>query len=218
MPLLKPSLFLYSAKKNITFADQHKSELMRKKNYFIIFTITAFMTFFSCAKKITDNTVKQEIKTENSDDVTAITEPVVEEAQGTVKASGPAVIVYKTKNDYFDKVPISLSEDKNMIISFPAVSDLYYKGELALPTRLNDGYLLDNRGITKDVAFINITYEAYSRLDMTPPDDLIMQMVLDKDPLIEMYSCGSRNEFQDIVSELNTIIEKKKLKKFKKIK
>ena len=176
------------------------------------------MISFSCSKKVTETAVKQEVKTEYTGDVTAIPEPDVEEAPGTVNVSGPAVIIYKTKNDYYDKVPVSLSEDKSMVASFPAITDLYYKGEFALPTKLNNGYLLDNRGITKDVAFLNISYESYSRLDMTPPADLLMQMLLDDDPLIEMYNCGTRNEFLDIVNELNTLIDKKKFKTFTKIK
>lgn len=151
-------------------------------------------------------------------DTTPIPEPVTEENTGTVNVVGPAVIVYKTKEDYYDKVPVTLSEDKTMIISFPDKKDLLYKGELALPTRLHDGYLLDNRGINKNVAFLNITYESYQKLDLLPPVELIYQMILDKDPIEEMYNCGIRGEYHDIVTELNEIIDKNKLKKYKKLK
>jgi len=175
------------------------------------------MISFSCSRTTSKTIIKQE-NLVNIEDTTPIPAPVVEDAPGTVKISGPPVIIYKTKNNYFDKVPVILSEDKSMLVSYPAFSDLYYKGELALPTKLHDGFLLDNRGITKNVAFLNISYDAYSRFDMTPPTDLIMQMVIDDDPLIEMYKVGMRNEYQDIVTELNIIIDKKKLKKFTKIK
>lgn len=176
------------------------------------------MMFFSCSRKTTQTTTMQDQKPKTTEETAAIPAPVIEEAPGIVKVTGPAVIVYKTKNDYYNKVPVTLSEDKSMVVAFPAISDIYYQGELSLPAKLNDGYLLDNRGINKNVAFLNITYESYSRLDMTPPADLIRQMVIDDDPLLEMYNCGQRSEYQDIVNEINNLIDKKKLKKFERIK
>ena len=52
---------------------------------------------------------------------------------------------------------------------------------------------------------------------MTPPTELLLQVILDNDPFVEMYNCGTRNEFQDIVNELNFLIDKRKLKKLKNI-
>ncbi len=199
--------------KRCTFVEQTKTLNMKRRYYLILFLIMATMISFSCSRT-TSKTITKLESTVNTEDTKPIPAPVVEDTPGAINVSGPAVIVYKTKNDYYDKVPVTLSEDKSMLMSYPAISDLYYNGELALPTRLNDGYLLDNRGITKNVAFLRVTYSSYSRLDMTPPTDLLFQMVLDDDPLVEMYNCGTRNEFQDIVNELNILIDKKKLKKF----
>lgn len=189
-----------------------------KSKYFLYITITSIVIIFSCSRKTTQTATMHDTENQKEEKTAAIKEHQADIDPAKAKIAGPPAIVYKTKADYYDKVPITLSEDKTRIISFPAKTDIYYKGELALPTKLNKGYLLDNRGINEDVAFLNITYEAYSRLDMTPPVELLLQMVIDDDPIIEMYNCGLRSEYDDIASELNTLIDKRKLKKFQRIK
>jgi hypothetical protein len=123
-------------------------------------------------------------------------------------------LVYKTSKNYNNLVPILLSDDKTEIIMYPAPSDLYYNGSLALPAELKQGYLLDNRGINKNVAFINITYQDYSRLEKVPSLKELYSMIIDKDPILELYNCGKRDSFTDIVDELNMIIKKGELKKY----
>ena len=56
--------------------------------------------------------------------------PPVNENQKIGMAS-PPVIVYKTRNDYFDKVPVILSEDKTRIVSFPDPLDLKINGNFS---------------------------------------------------------------------------------------
>lgn len=124
---------------------------------------------------------------------------------------GPAALVYITKADYTKLVPVILSEDKSEISSFPHPKDIYINGELALPTQLVDGYLLDNRGITANVAFLNMTYETYSKLDSAPSADSLYSIILEKRPLIDLYNCGNRNSYENIVSDMNSIITKKQL-------
>ena len=122
-------------------------------------------------------------------------------------------IVYKTKSDYFDKVPVSLSEDKSKIVAYPAPQDVYYNDQLAYPTRLENGYLLDNRGISSNTAFLNITYEEYSKLKQTPSLDEMQNMLLDKDPILECYDCGNITEEE----KLNILIKGKALSKCKRM-
>src|ERR1035437_9891940 len=74
-------------------------------------------------------------------------------------STGPPTMVYKTKADYSKNVPVTLSDDKSVIISYPAPIDLKPGGSFATPTLLQDGYLLDNRGINAKVAFLKMTYE-----------------------------------------------------------
>jgi hypothetical protein len=83
---------------------------------------------------------------------------------------------------------------------------------------LNDGFLLDNRGIGPNVAFLSITYEQYSKMVKTPSSEELFELIIDKDPLKEMYQCGNRSKYPDIENDLNTLISSGKLKSCKKLK
>ena len=130
----------------------------------------------------------------------------------------PPCIIYKTKADYLKYVPVSLSEDKTRLKSYPDVKDLRNQGKSTYPERLSEGFMLDNRGIGPDVAFLSITYEDYVSKTKTPSADDLFQQLLDKDPLLEMYQCGNRYQYDDITRELNEIIVSGKLSECKKIK
>ncbi|MFK5857473.1 MAG: hypothetical protein QM503_15190 [Bacteroidota bacterium] len=132
-------------------------------------------------------------------------------------SAGPTTFIYKTVGDYINLVPITLSDDKTKILSYPHPKDVYYKGKLAVPTQLEDGYLLDNRGISANVAFLNITYEEYSKLDKAPSTDELFEMIVDKNPLTDLYNCGNRYQYKDEVIELNIIISEKQLKQCRKM-
>lgn len=136
----------------------------------------------------------------------------------TANYPGPHAIIYKTKNYYNNLVPIIMSDDKTEIVSYPGIKDIYYKGKLALPTELNNGFLLDNRGINKNTAFIKYTYQQYSKLPETPKMEILLKSIIDKDPFIEMYDCGQKNIYQDIIKELNNIIDENMLGTLKKLK
>ncbi len=127
-------------------------------------------------------------------------------------------IIYKTKTDYSRYVPVMLSEDKKTIVSYPDIKDIYYKGNLSYPTTLTDGFLLDNRGIGPDVAFLSITYKAYQDLTKTPSIGELMKLILDKDPILEMFQCGYRSQYSDPEKELNNIISSGNLKNCKRLK
>ena len=138
--------------------------------------------------------------------------------QDTVNLSfeeGPQTIIYKTKEDYKTFVPVILSKDKSEIISYPHPGDVYYEEKLAYPTELKKGYLLDNRGINENVAFLKITYEDYSNLKAAPPKDLMYSMILDKDPLVKIFNCGNRNRFKNGTSDINKFIKNNGLKNCK---
>jgi len=125
---------------------------------------------------------------------------------GQNSVASPPCIVYKTKLDYSKNIPVILSDDQSRIVSYPDVKDIYFKGGLAYPAALNDGFLLDNRGIGPHVAFLSITYEQYSKMDKTPSSSELFELIIDKDPLIEMYQCGNRSKYSDIENELNKLI------------
>ena len=129
----------------------------------------------------------------------------------------PPLIIYKTKSDYNDKVPVTLSEDKSEIVSYPGSKDVFYKGELALPTELSAGLLLDNRGIGKDVAFLDITYKSFSMMMRPLTKEQMFDMIIDNDPITEMYKC-KRRDFKNIPADVNTMIENGGIKDCERLK
>jgi hypothetical protein len=136
--------------------------------------------------------------------------------QETGVASPPA-IVYKTKNDYSKNVPVILSEDKTKIVSFPAQRDIKKGDGFVYPTELVDGYLLDNRGINQNAAFLKFTYEDYYNMDNIPDAARLMNYILDKEPFTEIYQCGRRGDFKNLEAELNQKIREGKLKECKNL-
>ncbi|MFN8323214.1 MAG: hypothetical protein U0T74_11205 [Chitinophagales bacterium] len=127
-------------------------------------------------------------------------------------------LVYKTKADYSSYVPVTLSTDKKSIVAYPSPSDVFYDGQLAKPTALVNGYWLDNRGVGVNTAFLKITYEDYSRLKYAPQLSEMMQMILDADPLLELYVIDNKAKYKDNLDELNKIIKKGGLKKIERLK
>lgn len=124
------------------------------------------------------------------------------------KESTASVIIYKTTKDYSDLVPVIMDAGRTKIVSYPAPSDLFFRSELAKPTGLKKGYLLDNRGINENVAFLKYTYETYSKLTEAPSLKEMMLNITDKYPLKEMIYCGKRNQYKDEIKELNALIDK----------
>jgi hypothetical protein len=138
-----------------------------------------------------------------------------EEESPLIFGNAPTYI-YKTKGDYNQNIPVVLSADKKTIVSYPDPKDVGNNGKLATPTPLTDGYLLDNRGITPDVAFLKYTYEEYSQLKSVPSLNDLYAMIIDKDPLTELCDCGSRYQFKDPEAFDNLV--KEKFKRCKRIK
>jgi hypothetical protein len=128
-----------------------------------------------------------------------------------VNALAPT-IVYKMTGNYWQNVPVTLSDDKTQIVSYPHPKDLIVNGKLATPSPLPDGYWLDNRGISPNVAFTSWTYEAYSRLEAPPSVSELFNAIIDKNPIAEMCDCGSRTTFSSPIEiPLKALIKQKEL-------
>lgn len=121
------------------------------------------------------------------------------------------IFIYKTVQDYRNNVPVTMSDDKKQIISYPHPTDLLIGENLALPTLLHNGYLLDNRGINKNVAFLKFTYEEYSKLKDVLTLQQLMVNIIDKDPLTELWDCGKKTNYNDLQVQLNEWIDKNQL-------
>lgn len=125
---------------------------------------------------------------------------------------GPPAIVYKTKKDYSKNIPVILSDDKLEIVSYPHPNDVKTVDGFQYPTQLKNGYLLDNRGININVAFLKLTYEEYTKMPVVPSLKELYGMIIEKNPILEMYNCGNKKSFKNIVQELNSLIKNKQLK------
>lgn len=121
------------------------------------------------------------------------------------------VVIYKTAKDYRNNVPVTLSDDKTTIVSYPHPSDLVLGEGLALPASLHNGYLLDNRGISKNIAFLKYTYNEYVGLKGVPTLQELQRSIIDKDPLTELWDCGPKANYSNLQEQLNQWIDKKTL-------
>lgn len=124
----------------------------------------------------------------------------------------PQALVYKTKGDYANRVPVLLSEDKTEIIAYPHPADLRVGEAFLTPTTLDDGYLLDNKGIGTNVAFLSYTYEEYSKLAEVPTLKELYDKIIDKEPLAELCNCGSKKALTEPEKQLNSLIKGGKLR------
>jgi len=122
-------------------------------------------------------------------------------------APGPQTIVYKTKKDYSQFVPVTMNAQRTQIISYPSPSDIYYKGKLAKPTPLKNGYWLDNRGVNENTVFLSYTYEEYSSLKDAPQLQVMLSKVIDKNPFTEIIDCGIRSQYKNEEEDLNKLID-----------
>jgi len=202
------------------------------RTYFCLLTaliIAAGVTGCKCPKKVTQqeqatkrlSEVKQEQPQERrtTRDTDADEVKFSETSRMGSSFALPNVIIYKTKSDYIRNVPVGLNEERTAIISYPGKTDLRGRD----PERLEFGFLLDRRGINTNVAFLKYTYDEYLQLSEIPPITELFNLIIDADPLIEMYNCGKASEFRqgEVAEQLNDMLRKNEGKPenvFKKMK
>lgn len=131
----------------------------------------------------------------------------VEDKRDSVSQSLPRTIIYKTKADYSNHVPVILNKEKNAIVSYPSKADLGCTDNFAKPTKLNNNYWLDNRGIDENVAFLNFTYEEYCAMKNEPNSAELLVNIMEKNPLVEIIYCAPRNEYNDLINDLNKLVD-----------
>lgn len=127
--------------------------------------------------------------------------------QSQMPEADAPVIIYRTHEDYDHLVPITLNETGDGVSSFPAPSDLYIAGQLALPVKLKKGFLLDRRGLGIRSAFTSYSYEEYAELERAPGPEELLSRVIDAHPFEAIYDCGRAGSYEDPVKELNIIID-----------
>ena len=120
----------------------------------------------------------------------------------------PDVVVYKTINDYSNNVPVIMDSERTRIVRYPAPTDLRRGNGYAKPIQLEDGYLLDCYGITKNVVFLDYTFEQYANFLQAPTLDDMMLHIVDKYPLVELWNCGKCSQYKTI-EDVNIIVKSK---------
>lgn len=126
-----------------------------------------------------------------------------------IENMGDFISIYKTKNNYSQKVPVKLSDDKNYIVSYPDPSDLFLETKALYPIKLKNNYLLSQVGIGKNYAFLDYSYEEYRELkDITA--EKLFDHIIDFDPFTEVYECNTIGG----VEEINEKISSNGLKSF----
>lgn len=126
--------------------------------------------------------------------------------------AGAPVLVYKTRGDYRNLVPVALSSDGKSVIAYPAPGDVKTEAGFQTPTVLHNGYLLDNRGITPSVAFLKYSYEEYAAFAATPTLGELYDAIQIQNPLTELYDCGSQTAYKNRETEINELIDKGQLR------
>ncbi len=128
------------------------------------------------------------------------------------------VVIYKTKSDYRQHVPILVSEDGKHVISYPHPSDLRFAdGSFRYPLSLSKGYLFDRKGIGPRTVFLSLSYEEY----VSNPSDpsALLPYISDEDPFEEIWHCYFKTNGETLTDSLNYLIEAHQLdKRCKKIK
>lgn len=123
--------------------------------------------------------------------------------------SQPPMVIYKMKRDYSRNVPILLSDDKKEIVSYPHPMDLMgMTSKEVMPIRLHDGYYLDRRGINKNVAFLNISYNSYRKLRKPLGIKEIEKLILDRNPLTQILICPNLTYSENNIEKINSMIDK----------
>ena len=118
----------------------------------------------------------------------------------------PDVVVYKTTNDYTNNIAVIMDAERTRIVRYPAPADLRRGNEYVRPIQLENGYLLDCYGITKNVVFLDYTIEQYANFPQAPTLDEMLSHIIDKNPLVELWNCGKRTQYKTI-EDVNVVVK-----------
>ncbi len=116
-------------------------------------------------------------------------------------------IIYKTRADYSQLVPVLLTPEKDRIVSYPAPGDLKNADGFMYPVALRDSFFFDQRGIGPNVAFTSFTYEQYYRLEHAPSLDELDSCLIDRDPLVAMYNCSAHSKIRGNTKKMNRLVK-----------
>lgn len=146
--------------------------------FLTVFTALSLMAC-SSPKTSSEATAKPEVST------TKITGPVSVHRPGTGQTALPRAVIYKTNINVNDHVTITLTPNRNDIVTYPAPSDV---GNFSTPIVLKDGWLLDRRGgIGPNTVFLTYTYSEYAALNEAPSRADLMRAIIPEARVIDVY-------------------------------
>lgn len=108
----------------------------------------------------------------------------------TFEGDFDSIYVYKVKNDYSDKVPVELSEDKSKITAYPGPN------EVDKPIALAVGYYLMG-SFGSNSGYLSLTISEYNQYEVPPGPDSLYNMLIDKDPFVSFFYRDNDEGFQD---------------------
>ncbi len=130
------------------------------------------------------------------------------------------IAIYKTQNDYFDKISVQYTDD-SLINAIPSYTlddkrvGMDKNGNFILNTRwfLKSGYIVDTESYIHDI-YTNITIKEYVEWNDENkvagwPGSLIEPRIIDENPFTEFYYLDGKNKpiVKFTLGEINDMIE-----------
>lgn len=141
----------------------------------------------------------------NADGSTVIAmKPITDNVRGGSPVAALAKVrIYKTNGDYDNYVPVTLNDSRDGLVSYPAPSDLHG----ASPVKLDDGFLLDRRGVGVNTAFTRWTYAEYAEMQSAPSPEEIMANLIPGARVTELYETPLTTGIPDETAKCNELIK-----------
>lgn len=138
--------------------------------------------------------------------------PVGSASSDAIAKPSAKVIIYKTNKDYSQQLPVGMNAARTEVQSYPSVSDIILGDSLRLPIGLGQGYWLDHQGIGPDHVFSHIRYDEYKSGLVSVRFKEILERLEDKHPITEMYECGDRNQYDQMIKSMQNLVREGALK------
>ncbi len=121
--------------------------------------------------------------------------------------------LYKTNNNYSDKVVVELSKDKARILNVFSP-----KPQGNWPMSLAENYWLNGTWGANETAYLSLTNNEYNENPLVFTKDSLLKLIIDTEPFLEYYWRNDNGLFYngngvDTV-KLNSIIKNKEIEKY----
>lgn len=105
----------------------------------------------------------------------AVPELMADVAEAGNRTFMPRAVAYRTDGDYAGNVPVQYDAARNMLVSFPAPSDLRHD---CTPVPLTGGWLLDRMGVGRNTVYTRYTIDDYRALSSVPTADRLIDSII----------------------------------------